>query len=216
MTFELFAFYVFAALALMGAIAVISVKNPVHAVLFLVGTFFTAACLWLLARAEFLAIALILVYVGAVMVLFLFVVMMLDVDVSETREGFVKYAPVSAIVGILMLIQVLLVMGVNKTTVLAGGVENNMGADTNLTLIGRNLFTEQLFAFELAAVILTVAIIAAITLTLRKSNNPKKQNPGEQVLVRREDRIRLVKMDAVKPATSDESSSSGNQGGSDA
>lgn len=214
MTFELFAFYVFAAFALIGAIAVISVKNPVHAVLFLVGTFFTAACLWLIARAEFLAIALILVYVGAVMVLFLFVVMMLDVDISETRDGFVKYAPVSAIVGIVMLIQMLLVMGVNKTSVMAGGVEADLAGDTNLAMIGRNLFTEQLFAFELAAVILTVAIIAAIMLTLRPSNNPKKQNPGEQVLVRREDRIRLVKMDAVKPAKPDESSA--NQGGSDA
>lgn len=194
MSFDLIAFYVFAAVTVASALAVVSVKNPVHAVLFLVLTFFSTACLWLLAEAEFLGIALVLVYVGAVMVLFLFVVMMLDIQTVPQRGRLSRYLPVAVVVAIVMAVEMLTLVGLGKSTApipadpaLAAGVGNT-------EWIGRTLFTEYLLPFELAAVILTVAIIAAILLTLRRRTGIKHQDPSRQVQVRKEDRIRIVKM----------------------
>jgi NADH-quinone oxidoreductase subunit J len=199
MSFELIAFYAFAAVTAVSALCVVSVRNPVHAALFLVLTFFSSACIWLLAEAEFLAIALILVYVGAVMVLFLFVVMMLDVKVDPTREGFTRYLPVALVVAVVMALEMLALIGVERfqqempvpDPALAAGVSNT-------EWLGQAMFTRYLLPFELAAVILTVAIIAAIVITLRRRPGTKHQDPSRQVQVKREDRVRLVRMDAER------------------
>ena len=196
MSFELLAFYAFSAITVMSALAVVSVKNPVHAVLFLVLTFFSTACLWLLAEAEFLGIALVLVYVGAVMVLFLFVVMMLDIQTVPSRGRMSSYLPVAIIVAVVMAFEMLALIGVGKgqgTLPADPALAAGMG---NTEWIGRTLFTDYLLPFELAAVILTVAIIAAIMLTLRHRSGVKHQDPSRQVQVRKEDRIRIVKMAA--------------------
>ena len=196
MSFELLAFYAFSAITVMSALAVVSVKNPVHAALFLVLTFFSTACLWLLAEAEFLGIALVLVYVGAVMVLFLFVVMMLDIQTVPSRGRMSSYLPVAIIVAVVMAFEMLALIGVGKgqsTLPADPALAAGMG---NTEWIGRTLFTDYLLPFELAAVILTVAIIAAIMLTLRHRSGVKHQDPSRQVQVRKEDRIRIVKMAA--------------------
>ncbi|TCT01174.1 NADH dehydrogenase subunit J [Pseudofulvimonas gallinarii] len=190
---ELIAFYAFAGLCLASALAVISVRNSVHAALFLVLTFFSAACTWLLARAEFLGIALVLVYVGAVMVLFLFVVMMLDVRTEKLREGFIRYLPVGIVVAVLMLMQMVVLIGVRRMSGI--GLADIPGKDfSNTEAVGMKLFTDHVFGFEIAAVILTVAIIAAIALTLRRRAGTKHQDIGEQVRVKASDRVRIVKM----------------------
>ena len=195
MTLELLLFYSFAAVLVGSALAVVTVRNPVHAALFLVLTFFTSACLWLLARAEFLAIALILVYVGAVMVLFLFVVMMLDVKIAAVREGFARYLPVAIIVALVMLFEMLTLIGVGrKLEVMAAPDPAAAAGISNTEWLGRVLFSDYILPFEVAAVVLTVAIIAAIMLTLRRRPNTKRQDPARQVLVRREDRLRVVKV----------------------
>lgn len=196
MSFELLAFYAFSAITVMSALAVVSVKNPVHAVLFLVLTFFSTACIWLLAEAEFLGIALVLVYVGAVMVLFLFVVMMLDIQTVPSRGRMSSYLLVAIIVAVVMAFEMLALIGVGKgqsTLPADPALAAGMG---NTEWIGRTLFTDYLLPFELAAVILTVAIIAAIMLTLRHRSGVKHQDPSRQVQVRKEDRIRIVKMAA--------------------
>ena len=196
MSFELLAFYAFSAITVMSALAVVSVKNPVHAALFLVLTFFSTACIWLLAEAEFLGIALVLVYVGAVMVLFLFVVMMLDIQTVPSRGRMSSYLPVAIIVAVVMAFEMLALIGVGKgqsTLPADPALAAGMG---NTEWIGRTLFTDYLLPFELAAVILTVAIIAAIMLTLRHRSGVKHQDPSRQVQVRKEDRIRIVKMAA--------------------
>lgn len=198
MTFELVCFYFFAAVAAMAALAVISVKNPVVAALNLVLTFFSMACVWLLAQAEFLAVALVLVYVGAVMVLFLFVVMMLDVDFAPVREGFVRFLPVGIVVALVMLVEMLMMIGVRTLQMAPNDDPAALAGMTNMGWLGRTLFRDFLLPFEVAALILTVGLIAAIPLTLRKRSGIKSQNPARQVMVRREDRIRLVKMDAEK------------------
>ena len=198
MTFELVCFYFFGAVAAIAALAVISVKNPVVAALNLVLTFFSMACVWLLAQAEFLAVALVLVYVGAVMVLFLFVVMMLDVDFAPVREGFVRFLPVGIVVAVVMLAEMLMMIGVRSLQVPVSADPAALAGMSNMGWLGRTLFRDFLLPFEVAALILTVGLIAAIPLTLRKRTGIKTQNPGRQVMVRREDRIRLVKMDAVK------------------
>jgi NADH-quinone oxidoreductase subunit J len=198
MTFELVCFYFFGAVAAIAALAVISVKNPVVAALNLVLTFFSMACVWLLAQAEFLAVALVLVYVGAVMVLFLFVVMMLDVDFAPVREGFVRFLPVGIVVAVVMLAEMLMMIGVRSLQVPVSADPAALAGMSNMGWLGRSLFRDFLLPFEVAALILTVGLIAAIPLTLRKRTGIKTQNPGRQVMVRREDRIRLVKMDAVK------------------
>jgi NADH-quinone oxidoreductase subunit J len=193
------AFYVFAAVTVMAAVAVISVRNPVHAALFLVLTFFTVACTWLLAGAEFLGIALVLVYVGAVMVLFLFVVMMLDIDVAPLREGYVRYLPVGLLVAAIMLVEMLALIGIKARAIPFGEDPAAALGISNTTWLARSLFTGFLLPFEVAALILTVAVIAAVMLTLRKREGTKHQNPGAQSRVRASDRFRMVKMDAEQP-----------------
>ena len=191
------AFMVFASVAVIAAGAVITVRNPVHAALCLVLTFFTVACTWILAGAEFLGVALILVYVGAVMVLFLFVVMMLDIDTTRMREGFVRYLPLGILVAVIMLVEIVTLIGVRD------GLASGFGEDpaaaaglSNTKWLAHRMFTEYLLPFEVAAVILTVAVIAAVMLTLRRRDGVKTQNPAEQSRVRAADRIRMVKMDA--------------------
>jgi NADH-quinone oxidoreductase subunit J len=198
MTFELVCFYFFGAVAAAAALAVISVKNPVVAALNLVLTFFSVACLWLLAQAEFLAVVLVLVYVGAVMVLFLFVVMMLDVDFAPVREGFVRFLPVGVVVALVMLVEMLMLIGVRSMQVAPGEDPAAAAGLSNIQWLGRTLFRDFLLPFEVAALILTVGLIAAIPLTLRHRSGIKTQNPGRQVMVKREDRVRLVKMAAEK------------------
>ncbi|SIQ81889.1 NADH-quinone oxidoreductase subunit J [Solilutibacter tolerans] len=195
----LFAFYAFAAVAVMSAVGVISVKNPVHAALLLVLTFFSVACTWIIAGAEFLGVALILVYVGAVMVLFLFVVMMLDIDTTPMREGFVRYLPVGLVVAVVMLVEILTLIGVKSRIAGFGPDPVGTTGTANTKWLAETLYTKFLLPFELAAVILTVAVIAAVMLTLRRRTGIKTQNPSLQSAVRAEDRIRMVKMDAVKP-----------------
>ncbi len=192
---ELIAFYTFAGICLASALSVITVRNSVHAALFLVLTFFSAACTWLLARAEFLAVALVLVYVGAVMVLFLFVVMMLDIRTEKLREGFIRYLPIGLVVATLMLVQMIALIGVRRMAAVPQPVE--LPADhSNTEAVGMALFTDYVLPFEIAAVILTVAIIAAIALTLRRRPGTKHQDIGEQVRVQAKDRVRVVKMPA--------------------
>ena len=197
MSFEKFLFYVFAAMLVFSATMVITRKNPVHSVLFLVLAFFNAAGLWMLAEAEFLAITLVLVYVGAVMVLFLFVVMMLDIDVAEMRAGFMKYLPLGILVSVAMLVEMLMVVGPRFFGLDKYAAPSPKGADySNTSELGELLYTSYLYPFEIAAVVLLVAIIAAISLTLRRRPETKYQNPSEQVNVKRDDRVTLVKMEA--------------------
>ena len=194
---ETIIFYVFAFSTVVSATAVVTVRNPVHAALFLVLTFFTSAIIWMTLEAEFLAISLVLVYVGAVMVLFLFVVMMLDINIARLREGFVKYLPLGIVVALIMLGLMLNVVtsDIFSSTAMLEPIAK--GADySNTKALGSVLYTEHVFAFELAAVILLVAIVAAISLTMRKRTNTKYQNPSEQTKVRKADRLRIVKMPA--------------------
>lgn len=197
MDFVQIAFLAFAAMATIAALGVISVRNPVHAALCLVLTFFSVACTWIISGAEFLGIALVLVYVGAVMVLFLFVVMMLDIDVAPLREGFVRYLPIGLVVALVMLAEMLTLIGVKAA--IATPFADNVADIPNTTWLARALFTDFMLPFEVAAVILTVAVIAAVMLTLRRRPGARHQNPSEQARVRASDRIRMVKMDAVKP-----------------
>jgi NADH-quinone oxidoreductase subunit J len=204
MDYALLAFYAFAAAAVMSAVAVISVRNMVQAALFLVLTFFTVACTWILVGAEFLGIVLVLVYVGAVMVLFLFVVMMLDIDLVRIREGYVRYLPVGLLVAVVMLVEMLALIGVKARMATPFGANAasaaNAGDVPNTTWLARALFTDFLLPFEVAAVILTIAVVAAVMLTLRRRVGAKHQNPMDQARVRAVDRFRMVKMDAtVKP-----------------
>ncbi|WP_045727182.1 NADH-quinone oxidoreductase subunit J [Xanthomonas sp. GPE 39] len=196
------AFWIFATIAAVAAGAVISVRNPVYAVLCLILTFFSIACVWLLVGAEFLGVTLVLVYVGAVMVLFLFVVMMLDIDSARLREGWVRYLPVGLVVAVAMLVQMVTLIGVKARTAAPFPVGNAaaQAADTsNIAWLAKTLFTQFLLPFEFAAIILTVAVVAAVMLTLRKRSGIKTQNPGEQSRVKAGDRLRMVKMDAEKP-----------------
>ena len=193
-------FYAFAALVVIAAIGVITARNPVYAALFLVLTFFQASGVWLLLKAEFLAISLVLVYVGAVMVLFLFVVMMLDVDVTPLREGFVRYLPVGLAVAVVMLVEMLTLIGIKVMVAAPFATDAAAAANIpNTTWLARALFTDFMLPFEVAAVILTIAVVAAVMLTLRRRVGAKHQNPSEQSRVRAGDRLRMVKMDAVRP-----------------
>src|SRR5699024_3092305 len=194
-----------------GALMVISLRNAVHAVLSLVMTFFSVACLWLLMQAEFLAIALVVVYVGAVMVLFLFVVMMLDIDQEKLREGFVRYLPLGIVVAAVMLLEMLSLIGVramHATTMApnpaaAADIVNTFGQARNAAWLGMSLYTEYLLPFETAALILTLGLVAAVVLTLRFRPGVRKQNPSAQSRVKAADRLRVVKMDAVRPEESE-------------
>lgn len=198
-------FYVFAAVLLFAATRVISVKNPVHAALFLVLAFFSASALWMLLKAEFLAIALVLVYVGAVMVLFLFVVMMLDVNFEELRDQFRSYLPVGLLVGAAVFIEMVLVLGLSfsKKTGITGTTNAVVIDGSNTKALGIELFTKYVFAVEIAGVLLLVAIVAAIALTLRDRRETRYQNPGEQVLVKRNDRLRILKIDSETPTAAE-------------
>ena len=197
MSVEVVVFYVFAIALVFAASMVITVRNPVHAVLFLIMSFFASAGLWLLLEAEFLAITLVLVYVGAVMVLFLFVVMMLDINITVLRDGFARYLPVAFIVAIGMMVSLGLVVGTDNFGLDSVGPAAKAPASySNTEALGRVLYTDYVFPFEIAAVILLVAIVAAIGLTLRPTRQTKAPNPEIQVAVRREDRIRIVKMDS--------------------
>jgi NADH-quinone oxidoreductase subunit J len=195
-TLPLISFYFFGAITVLAALAVISVKNPVHAALCLVLTFFSTACTWLLADAEFLAIALVLVYVGAVMVLFLFVVMMLDIDLVPLREGFVRALPVGLIVAVVMLVEMLALIGIRTMQIPAPAEPAAAAGMSNTTWLANALFSQFLLPFEIAALILTVAIVAAIPLTLRRRVGVKTQDPAKQVAVTARERIRIVKMRA--------------------
>ena len=194
MGFEKFLFYVFALVLVFAAVRVITVRNPVHAALFLVLAFFTSAALWLLIEAEFLAITLVLVYVGAVMVLFLFVVMMLDLNVDPVREGFIKYLPVGATVALLIVVEMGLVVGSSYFGTDQYSMVSRAADYSNTKELGSVLYTFYVYPFEIASVILLVAIIAAISLTMRRREGVKSQNPGQQVRVSRDDRVRLVRM----------------------
>ncbi len=195
MIFTDFVFYTLAAILLFASIRVITTRNPVHAALHLVLAFFTAAGIWLLLEAEFLAIALVLVYVGAVMVLFLFVVMMLDINIDKLREGFWEYLPMAGIIGLLMAVEMVMVL--SGKYFIAAKVASKPANYSNTAELGRVLYTDYLLPFELASVVLLVAIVAAIVLTLRDRKESKSMNPAEQVLVKKADRLRIVKMDAV-------------------
>jgi NADH-quinone oxidoreductase subunit J len=188
---NLILFYVFAAILVLAALGVIGVKNSVHAALLLVLCFFTTSALWLLMQAEFLAIALVLVYVGAVMVLFLFVVMMLDIKVEPLREGFIRYLPIGVLVAAVMLTEMLLLIGLKS---MQQTPPVDPAGHSNTAWLGEALFTRFLLPFEIAAVILTVAVIAAVMLTLRKRENTRYQNPSKQVAVKASERVRIVKM----------------------
>ena len=198
-------FYVFAALMIFAALRVITARNPVHAVLYLVLAFFNAGGLWLTLQAEFLAIALVMVYVGAVMVLFLFVIMMLDIDIKRLRQGFWRNMPLAATLGVLMVAEMLLVLSTDYFGLVAFP-DRKMGADySNTKELGRLLFTDYVYPFELASIILLVAIIAAVMLTLRRRKDNKSMHPSDQLAVKARDRMRIVKMDPARPAPVDAS-----------
>ncbi|HEY7377749.1 MAG TPA: NADH-quinone oxidoreductase subunit J [Steroidobacteraceae bacterium] len=192
-------FYAFAAVLVVSGLGVILARNPVHSALFLVLAFFTSAAIWLLLEAEFLAIVLVLVYVGAVMVLFLFVVMMLDVNLEELRKGFTRYAPLGAVVAIVMIAEIINVIWMKKLGQQAISGSPPLPVDySNTKALGAILYTKYVYPFEIAAVILLVAIVAAIALTMRRRTGQKVQNIARQIAVRREDRVRIVKVESEK------------------
>ena len=199
MTFHAILFYSFAIFLMGAAIGVIVSRNPVHAVMFLVLAFFQSAMLWILIEAEFLAIVLVLVYVGAVMVLFLFVVMMLDINVETVRKGLTRYVPLGIGVALIMAFELVQLIWMRSRVDVSSGLFTPYPEGYNNTkALGSVLYTEHVYAFEIAAVILLLAIVAAITLTMRKRPGIKVQNIAEQVAVRSKDRIRIVKMDSEK------------------
>ena len=198
MNFQGALFYFFAAILVFAALRVVTARNPVHAVLWLVLAFFTAAAHWLMLRAEFLAIVLVLVYVGAVMVLFLFVVMMLDINFQNLRKEFRSYIPVGATVGVLVLVEMTLTLVGGRLGMPTGGASGPAPGGSNTKALGALVYTEFVYPFEIAAVILLVAIIAAIALTHRKRRETKHQDPNEQVKVRPRDRLRILNIPSEK------------------
>jgi NADH-quinone oxidoreductase subunit J len=202
MTFKLAVFYCFSAILLLAALRVITARNPVHAALFLVLAFVSSAGIWMLLEAEFLAIVLVLVYVGAVMVLFLFVVMMLDINLDRLREGFWRYLPLGAVVALLMVAEMIIVLGGGYFGLDALPAPPSVPADySNTKELGRLIYTEYAYPFELAAVLLLVAIVAAIALTMRRRRDTKYVDPATQVVVKRQDRVRLVSLPSEKRDT---------------
>jgi NADH-quinone oxidoreductase subunit J len=194
-------FWVFASILTISALAMITVRNPVHSALLLVLCFFTSASIWLLIEAEFLAVVLILVYVGAVMVLFLFVVMMLDINIEELRARVTRYALFGGVVAGVVVFQIVSVVWTRSLGVdVEAGAVGKPADYSNTAELGKVLYTEYVYAFELAAVLLLIAIIAAIALTMRKRANLKQQDIAKQVAVRREDRVRVVSVPSEKPA----------------
>jgi NADH-quinone oxidoreductase subunit J len=197
MEFKTALFYVFSAILILAATRVITARNPVHAALFLVLSFFSAAGIWLLLKAEFLAIVLVLVYVGAVMVLFLFVVMMIDIDLDKMRENFWGYLPVAATVGVLIVLEMAAVLWRSFWVYEQEAPAGNIGGTKELGLL---IYTKYIYGFEVAGIILLVGIIAAVALTLRKRKDTKMFQAGDAVRVKRNDRLRIVKMAAVVEA----------------
>ena len=195
-------FLIFSAVLLLAAVRVVTARNAVHAALFLVLAFFSAACLWMLLRAEFLAIALVLVYVGAVMVLFLFVVMMLDINIDRMREGFWRHFPLAAAVGVAIALQLWLVLSHGGWQFLRAPAPGIARAN-NIEVLGQLTFTEYVYPLQIAGAILLVAIIAAIALTLRRRKDSKYQAPSQQIRVRRDEQVRLVSMPADVEARQD-------------
>jgi len=198
MSIELLAFYLFASVAVIAALGVISLRNSVHAVLSLVLTFFSVACVWMLLDAEFLALALVVVYVGAVMVLFLFVVMMLDIKVAATREGFIRFLPVGIAVAVVMLLEMLALIGVRAMRVAPPADPATAHGMANIQWLGQALYTRFLLPFEVAALILTVGLVAAVALTLRRREGVRHQDVSRQVRAQPRDRVRLVSMPAER------------------
>ncbi len=189
-------FYTFATVLVLSGLAVITVRNPVHAALFLILAFVSCACIWMLLEVEFLAITLVLVYVGAVMVLFLFVVMMLDINLDLLKQRFASYLPVSLLVAVVMLIEMMMVVGAKHFSAEQfPQPEPHPLGYSNTEELGELLYTKYLYAFEIASVILVVAIIAAIALTLRKRPDTRHQDPSRQVQIKKEDRLRVIQMD---------------------
>lgn len=206
-------FYLFATVLLFAGFRVITSRNPVYAALYLVLAFFQAAAIWILLKAEFLAIALVLVYVGAVMVLFLFVVMMLDINIDSIRQGFWKHFPFAAAVGALIALEMAAVlMGgfrVNEDSRNLAGVAPIGAQLSNTKELGKLLYTQYLYPLEIAAVILLVAIVAAIALTLRQRKDSKHTNPSDQVRIKARDRVEIIKMNATQPAVQDVAAAAG-------
>lgn len=195
MNFQDFIFYFFSGVLVLSALGVITLRNPVYAALLLVLAFFTSAGIWLLLEAEFLAITLVLVYVGAVMVLFLFVVMMLDINLDRLREGFWKWFPFGALLSLVLATEMgMVLMGRQFNIDNMPVPQPHEAGYSNTKELGRLIYTEYVYAFELAAVILLVAMVAAIALTLRYRTDKKSPNPSKQVAVKRDDRLRIVSM----------------------
>ena len=193
MTFEQIVFYAISLILVVSGLMVVTVRNPVKAALFLVLCFFSGSGLWILLEAEFLALSLVLVYVGAVMVLFLFVVMMLDINIAEMREGFTEYLPIGGVVAVLMALEMAMILASRKNGLAASSQAVVHDADySNTAEIGRVLYTEYVYPFEIASVLLVVAIVAAIALTMRSRPETKKQTPSRQIAVKAKDRLRLV------------------------
>ena len=200
MTFLQIAFYFFSTVLVFAAGMVVTVRNPVKAALFLVLAFFSAACVWITLEAEFLAIVLVLVYVGAVMVLFLFVVMMLDINLEELRAGFTRYLPAGSVVAVLLVVEIAVVLARSFSPEEFVNPAARASDYSNTRELGEQLYTVYVYAFEIAAVILLVAIIAAIALTMRsRPSGGKRISAVDQVRTRREDRLRIVKMKATTP-----------------
>ncbi|MFL9899221.1 NADH-quinone oxidoreductase subunit J [Paraburkholderia fungorum] len=205
MEFTTVLFYIFALLLVVSGLKVITSRNPVSSALFLVLAFFNAAAIWMLLQAEFLAILLVLVYVGAVMVLFLFVVMMLDINIDVLRKDFKRFVPMATVVGAIIVIETALILwhgyGATATALRdTTAAANGMADWSNTRLIGKIIYTDYIFAFEVAGLVLLVAIIAAIALTTSHKKDSKRQNVSEQVKVRAQDRVRVVKMASEKTA----------------
>lgn len=198
MDFKSFVFYFFSAILVYASLRVVTLRNPVHAALHLVLAFFSASGIWVLLQAEFLAIALVLVYVGAVMVLFLFVVMMLDINLDRLREGFWSYLPLGSIVALLMVAEMSLVLWGSYFDLFESDVPQAAVNHSNVKAVGRLLFTDYVYPFELASIILLVAIVAAVALTIRGKRKTKSVSPSQQVFVKAKDRVRVLKMPAEK------------------
>lgn len=198
MEFKTFVFYFLSTILVYASLRVVTLRNPVHAALHLILAFFSASGVWILLQAEFLAIALILVYVGAVMVLFLFVVMLLDINIDRLREGFWSYLPLGSIVALLMVTEMGLVLGGSYFDLFEKDVPQAAADYSNVQAVGRLLFTDYVYPFELASVILLVGIVAATALTLRGKRKSKSVSPGQQVFVKAKNRVRVLKMNAEK------------------
>ena len=198
MDFKSFVFYFFSVILVYASLRVVTLRNPVHAALHLVLAFFSASGIWVLLQAEFLAIALVLVYVGAVMVLFLFVVMMLDINLDRLREGFWSYLPLGSIVALLMVAEMSLVLWGSYFDLFESDVPQAAVNHSNVKAGGRLLFTDYVYPFELASIILLVAIVAAVALTIRGKRKTKSVSPSQQVFVKAKDRVRVLKMPAEK------------------